>query len=161
MKVTLPNWITGLSGENDGLVFYGYKSRSGMCYSRDWVMPTLTANNTAFGVKGNAISHNTWPNCDSSFRDDLQTYVDAWNLTQLDGRTDQDYSAINIFMKACYAAATANSFDVSTLTVAKFGGTVGDLLGTEDPNVGNLIVAAIMPACGLDLTTLTNPIVAA
>jgi len=42
--------------------------------------------------------------------------------------------------------------------VDNFGGEIGDLLGTEAPNVGNLIEAADMPACGLDLSTLNSSI---
>mgnify|MGYP000580828506 CR=1 FL=1 len=51
--------------------------------------------------------------------------------------------------------------DLSTLTVDNFGGEVGDLLGTDAPNVGNLVTAAGLPSCGLDLSALNNPIVAA
>jgi hypothetical protein len=68
------------------------------------------------------------------------------------------YNALNIFLKACFAAADASSFDITTLTVDNFGGEVGDLLGTEAPNAGNLVTAAGLPDCGLVLADLDSSI---
>jgi len=162
MKVKLPNWISSLSGWNAGLVFYGYKDKYGICYSRDYVMPTLTADNVVFGAQGKAVSQTTWLSADINFREDMQLYADAWNETQQPGREDvRDLTALNLFMKACYLAADVASFDLATLTVGLFGGEVGDLLGTADPDVGNLITAAGLPACELTLADLDNPIEAA
>jgi len=161
MKVKLPNWISSFSGWNNGLVFFGYKERYGICYARDYVYPTITVNNTGFGLKSKAVTDTTWNLADVSFKDDMQTYADAWNLTQMEGRElSRDLTAINLFVKAVFAAAEAASFDLSTLTAATFGGDVGDLLGSIDPNVGNLITEAELPNCGLVLSTLSSPIVA-
>lgn len=162
MKVKLPNWISSLSGWNAGLVFYGYKEKYGLCYARDYVMPTLTADNTAFGAQGKAIAQTTWGSADAGFVADMQTYADAWNETQQPGREDvRDLTALNLFMKACYIVGEETEFDLSTLTSANFGGEVGDLLGTADPNVYQLILAAGLPACDIDITLLVQPIVAA
>jgi hypothetical protein len=103
----------------------------------------------------------TYSAADITFISDLVLYTEAWNATQLDGRSQIPLNRLNIFLKACFPAATAAGFDISTLTVSNFGGTVGDLLGTLAPNVGNLIISAGMSACGLDMATLNNPIVAA
>lgn len=162
MKVRLPNWISSLAGWNGGIVFYGYKERYGICYARDYVYPTLTADNATFGAQGKAVAQTTWLAADSSFKDDMQLYADAWNLTQQPGREDvRDMTDLNLFMKGCYAAADAASFDLATLTVNNFGGVIGDLLGTDAPNIGNLITAAGLPSCELDLALLNNPIIAA
>ena len=162
MRVKLANWISYMQGFNNGIVFYGYKGKYGICYARDYTYPTLTANNTAFGTYGTAVCATTWNSADASFVADMQTYADAWNETQQEGREDvRDLTALNLFVKACFAAADANEFDLSTLTVNNFGGEVGDLLGTSDPDVGNLITVASLPSCGLTLSELNNPIVAA
>ncbi len=67
MKVSLPSWIASLSGWNNGLVFYGYKDKYGLCYSRDYVYPTLTVNNTNFGTRGKAVSDTTWKEASLGF----------------------------------------------------------------------------------------------
>ena len=162
MRVRLPNWISALEGWNNGLVFYGYKEKYGMCYARDYVYPTITTENSEFGADAKAVTDTTWNAADSSFKDNMQLYADAWNETQQAGRElARNLSGLNLFVKACFAAADAASFDLSTLTVDNFGGEVGDLLGTDDPNVGKLITAAGLPSCSLDLATLNSPIVAA
>ncbi|MCF7920491.1 MAG: hypothetical protein K9N06_11325 [Candidatus Cloacimonetes bacterium] len=162
MRVRLPNWISAFEGWNEGLVFFGFKKDYGLCYSRDYKYPTITAHNTEFGTEASAVAATTWNAADESFKADMALYADAWNLTQKPGHEPtRDISALNLFVKGCFAAADASSFDLSTLTVENFGGEAGDLLGTSAPNVGNLITAAGLPSCGLDLATLNNPIVAA
>ena len=82
MRVRLPNWISTLEGYNDGLVFFGYRERYGLCYSRDYVYPTITSHNAAFGAEGKAVADTTWNAADSSFKADMQLYADVWNETQ-------------------------------------------------------------------------------
>jgi len=159
MRVRLPNWISCLENYDQGVVFYGYRQRYGLCYARDYVYPVITSHNTDFGSEGKAVTCTTWNNVAEGFLADMQTYADAWNETQQPGRESmRDLSALNLFVRGCFAVAAISEFDLSTLTVGNFGGEVGDLLGTEAPNVGNLITAAGMPACGLDLSTLDSPI---
>lgn len=161
MKVKLPNWIDQLSGYNNGLVFFGYRDKYHVCYARDYVMPTLTANNTTFGSEAGAVAGTTWNAADSNFKADMQTYADAWNDTQSAGKEPgRDLTALNLFIKACFAAADETSFDLSTLTVNNFGGEAGNLLGTESPDVGSLIEIAGLPSCDLELSSLNSPIVA-
>jgi hypothetical protein len=162
MRVRIPNWISAFEGWNEGLVFFGYHKDYGLCYSRDYKYPVITTHNSQFGSEAQAVANTTWNAADTSFKDDMQLYADGWNATQKPGHEPtRDLSPLNLFAKGCFAAAKTASFDLSTLTVDNFGGTVGDLLGTSAPNVGNLIIAAGMPSCGLDLSTLNNPIVAA
>jgi len=159
MKVKLASYISHLAGYYQGAVFYGYKEKFGVCYARDYVIPTLTAHNTAFGVDAKAVTSTTWMAAAESFQSDMQTYADAWNETQQEGREGQrNLTALNLFVKACFSQAELTAFDLSTLTIANFGGEVGDLLGIEAANVGNLITAASLPACNLVLSTLNGPI---
>lgn len=159
MRVKLASYISVLEGYYQGAVFYGFKEKFGLCYARDYVIPTLTDHNTEFGADAKAVTQTTWGAAAEGFKTDMQTYADAWNLTQQAGREGQrDLTALNIMVKACFAAAAVSSFDLSTLTVDDFGGEIGDLLGTEAPNVGNLITAAGLPACDLDLEDLDSSI---
>jgi len=159
MRVKLASYIAILEGYYQGAVFYGFKQKFGLCYARDYVIPTLTVHNTEFGAEAKAITSTTWNAAAEGFKTDMQTYADAWNLTQQVGREGtRDMTALNLFVKACFAAGAVSSFDLSTLTVGTFGGEIGDLLGTEAPNVGNLITAAGMPACDLDLADLDSSI---
>ena len=162
MRAKLANWVSAFEGWNEGLVFYGFHGDYGLCYTRPYKYPQLTAHNVEFGIEARAITDTTWNAADVSFKDDMDLYADGWNLTQKPGHEPtRDINALCLFVKGCFAAAEAASFDLNTLTVSNFGGVIGDLLGTEAPNVGNLIIAAGMPSCGLDLATLNNPIVAA
>ena len=159
MKVTLKTPYRTVTGRDGEKVAYGWKDLE-VTFLRDYFVPDNPVAQAAFAAKSTAVI-STYSAADVSFMDNMQTYTDAWNLTQLDGRTQIPRNKLNIFVKACYAAAEAASFDISTLTVDNFGGEVGDMMGTEAPNVGNLVTQAGLPACGLDLETLNSPIVAA
>ena len=162
MRARPSDWMQYFAGYNDGIVFMSYKNRYGLNAVRKYMYPSLiTSQNVSFGLECKGAS-STWVDADSSFQADMQLYADAWNETQQPGREPmRDLSGLNLFVKGCFAAADAASFDLSTLTVENFGGEVGDLLGTEAPNVGNLITTAGLPSCDLDLSTLNSPIVAA
>ena len=159
MKVTLKTPYRTVTGRDGEKVAYGWKDLE-VTFLRDYFVPDNPVAQAAFAAKSIAVI-STYSAADSSFMADMQIYTDAWNLTQLDGRTQIPRNKLNIFVKACYAAAEVISFDISTLTVSNFGGTVSDLLGTDSPNVGNLIIQGGLPACGIDLETLNSPIVAA
>ncbi|MCF7919501.1 MAG: hypothetical protein K9N06_06285 [Candidatus Cloacimonetes bacterium] len=150
------------SGYTQGHVAMPYKNKFGLTYMRIYVYPqSFTDHQVEFGNECRAVT-TTWPDADASFQADMQLYADAWNETQQPGHNEiRDLSDFNLFIKGCFAAGEASSFDLKTLTVDNFGGEAGDLLGTAAPNVGNLIIAAGLPTCGLDLATLNNPIVAA
>lgn len=159
MQVVLPNWISSLKNYDQGLVFYGYRQRYGLCYARDYKYPLLNAHNSQFGLEARAVTSTTWNSASEGFKADMATYASAWNSTQQPGREPvRDLSSLNLFVRACFAAAESSVFDLSTLTVSNFGGTAGDLLGENPPNVGNLVTAAGMPSCGLDLSTLNTSI---
>lgn len=159
MRVKLASYISTLEGYFQGAVFYGYREKFGICYARDYVYPTITAANVAFGTYGKAVTDTTWNAAAEGFKTNMQTYTDAWNETQQEGREGvRDMTSLNLFVKACFAAAEVSAYDLSDLTVDTFGGVIGDLLGTEAPNVGNLITAAGLPTCSLDLDDLDSSI---
>ncbi|MDP8221351.1 MAG: hypothetical protein P9X26_08395 [Candidatus Stygibacter frigidus] len=159
MRFTPARWISNFSGYCDGLIFMTHQERYRVMASRDYVYPSeITSQNVVFGNIAKAVS-GTWDAAAEGFVADMATYQNAWDTTQQEGREPEwEVFSYPLFIKACYAAAKITSFDLSTLTVDTFGGEASDLLGTEAPNVGNLIEAAGMPACGLDLSDLNSSI---
>ena len=156
MKATLVTPYRTVTGRDGEKVAYGWKDLA-VTFLRTYFVPDNPEGEAAFASKTTAVIA-TWKATAEGFVNDIVTYTQAWNESQLDGRSQIPYNKLNIFLKACFATAKYAGFDISTLTVATFGGEVGDLLGTEAANVGNLIGAAGMPACGLDLATLNSPI---
>jgi hypothetical protein len=156
MKATLIAPYRTVTGRDGEKVAYGWKDLD-VTFLREYVVPVNPAGQAAFASKTGAVI-DTYKNASEGFLNDLATYKEAYNETQLDSRTQIPYNALNIFLKACFAAADASSFDITTLTVDNFGGEVGDLLGTEAPNVGNLVTAAGLPDCGLVLADLDSSI---
>jgi len=159
MKVTLKTPYRTVTGRDGEKVAYGWKDLE-ITFLRDYFVPENPEGEATFTSKTTPVIA-TYSAADSSFIENLVLYTEAWNSTQLDGRSQIPLNKLNVFLKACFPAAKAASFDISTLTVNNFGGEIGDMLGTDAPNVGNLITAAGLPACGLDLATLNSPIVAA
>ena len=159
MKVRPSVLYQYFSGYVDGMIFSPYKDRFGINSLKKYAYPDeLTAQNAVFGAQLQAIA-GTWNAAAEGFQADMTTYEDAWNNTQHEGKLpSRDVNNYALFIAACFATAEITAFDLTTLTVDNFGGTIGDLLGTEAPNVGNLITAAVMPACGLDLSTLSSSI---
>ncbi len=156
MKATLTTPYRTVTGRDGEKVAYGWKDLA-VTFLRDYFVPDNPEGEAAFASKTTAVI-NTWKDVAEGFASDIITYTLAWNETQLDGRSQVPLNRLNIFLKACFATAKICEFDISTLTVSNFGGEVGDLLGTESPTVGNLVTAAGMPACGLDLSDLDSPI---
>ena len=156
MKAQLVTPYRTVTGRDEEKVAYGWKDLV-VTFLRQHFLPDNPEGEAAFASKTTAVI-NTWKDVAEGFASDVITYTLAWNETQLDGRSQIPYNRLNIFLKACFATAKISEFDISTLTVSNFGGAVGDLLGTEAPTVGNLITAAGMPACGLDLSDLDSPI---
>jgi len=147
------------SGYVDGMVFSPYLNRFGINSLKKYMYPDeLTSQNAVFGLQLSAIA-STWNAAAEGFQADMSTYEEAWNNTQHVGKLpSRDVNNYALFIAACFGAGEVSSFDLSTLTVDNFGGEIGDLLGTEAPNVGNLITAGGLPACGLDLSTLNSSI---
>ena len=156
MKATLVTPYRTVTGRDGEKVAYGWKDLA-VTFLRAYFVPENPEGEAEFASKTTAVI-DTWKDAAEGFVNDIITYTQAWNETQRDSRTQVPYNKLNIFLKGCFAAAKVTTFDISTLTVDKFGGEAGDLLGTEAPNVGNLVEAAGMPACGLDLSTLNSSI---
>ncbi|MCF7912304.1 MAG: hypothetical protein K9M99_07240 [Candidatus Cloacimonetes bacterium] len=156
MKATLVTPYRTVTGRDGEKVAYGWHDLD-VTFLCQYTVPDNPTGEAAFASKTTAVI-DTWKDASEGFINDIITYTQAWNETQLDGRTQIPYNKLNIFLKACFAVAKLSAFDISTLTVDNFGGEAGDLLGTAEPNVGNLITAAGMPACGLDLETLDSSI---
>ena len=154
MKATLKTPYRTVTGRDGEKVAYGYLDLE-VTFLRDYFVPENPTGQAAFASKTGAVI-DTYKDASEGFLNDLATYKEAWNETQLNGRSQLPYNPLNVFLKACFAAAEIGSFDISTLTVDNFGGEAGDLLGTMSPTIGNLIEYAELPDCGLDLSTLSS-----
>ncbi|MCF7920572.1 MAG: hypothetical protein K9N06_11730 [Candidatus Cloacimonetes bacterium] len=110
MKVTLKTPYRTVTGRDGEKVAYGWKDLE-ITFLRDYFVPVNPAGEAAFTAKSTAVI-DTWKDADASFISDIVTYTAAWNETQLDGRSQIPYNKLNIFVKACYAAAEAASFDI-------------------------------------------------
>jgi len=121
-------------------------------HARSYIRPVDVEGQAAFAEKLAAVV-STYKAADADFVTDLKTYVDAYNDQIVDDH-ELPISKYSVFIKAVFAAAEANSFDVTTLTCALFGGTEGDLLGTELADVYHLMIVAGMPGLGFDAADL-------
>jgi len=89
---------------------------------------------------------------DSAFITDLENYAKQYNQQIVDDH-ELPVTKYALFVKACFAAAEANSFDISTLTASNFG---TGLLGGDSDTTYYLITNAEMPILGFVATDLAN-----
>ena len=147
MKVITDPTIQGMSGRfpKSSLVM-NHRDGKTVTHARAHVIPDNDAGQAAFAAKVAAVV-STYKAADAGFITDLATYVDEYNM-QIVGDNQLPLSKYSVFIKACFLAAEANSFDITTLTVGLFGGSEGDLLGTDAADVFHLMDNAGMPALG-------------
>jgi len=149
MKVYLSSWIKRVNGYLDGLVIYAYPEMHGVYYARNYVKSPLTAHNHYYGDCFRAIINNLWKAASPGFKQDLKDYTKAWNKTQCSQDLNKHhYNSLNILIKACFSIARQNDFDLRTLNKSNFSGSPTSLLGNQEPTVGNLVKAAMLPDCG-------------
>ena len=157
MKVHLAPCIKNVSCYLDGLVFYTYPGMDGVCYTRNYSYPSLTAHNHYYGACFRAIINNIWKTAAPGFKQDLKDYTIAWNKTQCHQQNDMHHNnAINILIKACFKIAQQKDFDLRTLTISNFSGSPTSLLGNQEPTVANLIKTAKLPKCGVLLESFNS-----
>ena len=96
----------------------------------------------------------TYRAADSLFITDLVSYLKQYNQ-QIVGDDQLPLTKYALIVKGCFAAADANSFDITTLTAANFG---TGLLSGDTPTVFNLISDADLPLLGFEAAYLANEI---
>ena len=147
MRVVTDPTIQGMSGRfPKSRLVMNHRDGKIITHARSYVRPVNVAGQAALTEKILAVV-GTFKNADAAFVTDLKTYVDAYNEQIVDDH-ELPLSKYSIFVKACFLAAEANSFDITTLTVALFGGTIGDLLGELAADVYHLMDTAGMPGLG-------------
>jgi hypothetical protein len=125
-------------------------------HARSYIRPVNVEGQAAFAEKLAAVVA-TYKAADEAFIADLKTYVDAYNDQIVDDH-ELPISKYSVFIKAVFAAAKENSFDVTTLTCPLFGGTAGDLLETDPADVFHLMSVALMPGLGFAAGDLDSDI---
>jgi len=157
MKLKFAKGFKPVKGRIGSIVISGYKGKEGLYVAKRYIYPELTKHNAEFGEIARAIAKKTWKAASAGFKSDMQLYTEAWNVSPRDDdEPGHNITVFNVFNKACYAVAEANGFDLRNLTIDSFGGEEGDLLGTMDPNVGNLVKAAGFSDCGVELAELES-----
>ena len=153
MKVVTDPTIQGMSGRfPKSRLVMNHRNGKIITHARSYIRPDNDAGQAAFAEKVLAVV-STYKAADAAFVTDLATYVTAYNEQIVDDH-ELPLSKYAIFVKACFAAAEANSFDITTLTVALFGGTAGDLLEALPADVFNLMTTAGLPGLGFIATDL-------
>ena len=157
MRVVTDPTIQGMSGRfPKSRLVMNHRNGKLITHARSYIRPVNDAGQAAFKEKILAVVA-TFNAAAAGFVEDLATYVSSYNEQIVDDH-ELPLSKYSIFVKACFAAAEANSFDITTLTTANFGGIEGDLLGTSDPTVFNLIDQAGLPHMGYTATDLQTDI---
>ena len=148
MKVVTDPTIQGMSGRfPKSRLVMNHRQGKTITHARAYIRPVNPVGQALFASKIAAVV-GTFKDAHADFVTDLLTYVGLYNDQIVDDH-ELPLSKYSIFVKACFMAAEANSFDITTLTVLLFGGTIGDLLGTENANVYQLMLAAGLPSLGL------------
>jgi hypothetical protein len=130
---------------------------NGVCYTRNYSYPSLSAHNNYCGTCFLAIINNIWKKADPGFKQDLRDYTKAWNQTQLSQDLNKHhYNSLNILIKACFNIARQKDFDLRTLNLETFAGTPTSLLGNQEPTVAKLIEEAVLPDCGVFLESFNH-----
>ena len=122
-------------------------------HARSYVMLDNVTQQNEFKEKLLAIV-TTYRAADSLFITDLVSYLKQYNQ-QIVGDDQLPLTKYALIVKGCFAAADANSFDITTLTAANFG---TGLLSGDTPTVFNLISDADLPLLGFEAAYLANEI---
>jgi len=157
MRVVTDPTIQGMSGRfPKSRLVMNHREGKTVTHARAHVIPDNDAGQAAFAAKVAAVV-STYKNAEAGFITDLDTYVKSYNQHVV-GDNELPLSKYSIFIKACFLAAEANNFDITSLSAEAFGGMPGFFLEMLDGTVWNLITVAGLPACGLVEADLNNVI---
>jgi hypothetical protein len=145
--------IKAISGTLDGLVHMPCQSGFGS-YTREWVMPTLTADNHLKGAVCQNLA-SVWHNCAAAYITDIKTYTQRYfqeHLSPLDW--DPCWAPFGMFLKMMYGwqASDPEHVDLSTVTV-------GDIisLDADVKTIARAVTAEFLPFISVS-DDLTHPI---
>ena len=154
MKVVTDPSIQGMSGRfPKSRLVMNHREGKTITHARSYVRPSNLEQQEAFKEKIQAVV-GCYRGADALFVGDLASYVKGYNQQIVDDNA-LPVTKYALFVKGCFAAADANSFDITTLTVANFG---TGLLSGDTPTVFNLISDAGLPLLGFEAADLSNEI---
>ncbi len=148
MKVKFKYGIQTYSGTIDEMVYGSYRDDK-LCIGREYVYPTLNANNALLGTVGSNL-RDLWLSASQDYRDDFKTYAQR-NATQNVPKTEWPPNSYALFIKAMYAWQDANP---ETVDLASVNDEDVDTLGATINTVKNCIDNGMLPAISVydDLT---------
>lgn len=156
MKVVTDPTIQGMSGRfPKSRLVMNHREGKTITHARSYVRPSNLIQQEAFKEKIEAVV-GCYRAADSLFVTDLADYAKDYNQQIVDDDA-LPVSKYAIFVKACFAAAEANAFDITTLDIDNFG---SGLLDGDTATVFNLIENADLPLLGyeaIDLNSLIKP----
>lgn len=152
MRVVTDPTIQGMSGRfPKSRLVMNHRDGKTVTHARSYVKPDNVAQQEEFTAKLAAVV-TTYRAADSLFIADLYTYLKQYNQ-QIVGDDQLPLTKYALFVKACFAAAAANSYDITLMTALNFS---TDLLGGDSDTVFHLIANADLPALGFVDTDLDN-----
>ena len=154
MKVVTDPTIQGMSGRfPKSRLVMNHREGKTVTHARSYVIPDNVAQQDAFKAKLAAVVA-TYHDADSLFISDLYTYLKEYNQ-QIVGDNQLPLTKYALFVKACFAAASANSYDITLMTAANFG---TGLLDGDTDTVFHLISNSDLPGLGFLAADLANEI---
>ena len=152
MKVVTDPTIQGMSGRfPKSRLVMNHREGKTVTHARSYVLPDNVAQQDAFKAKLAAVV-TTYRAADSLFIADLYTYLKEYNQ-QIVGDDQLPLTKYALFVKACFAAAEANAYDITLMTALNFS---TGLLGGDTDTVFHLIANSDMPALGFVSADLAN-----
>jgi len=143
MKVKFKYGIRTYSGTVDEMTYGSYKDDE-VCIGRQWVMPTLTDNNSALGSVAKNLS-TLWASASAGYKADFKTYAQRYGkqISEPDKLPPTGYS---LWVKAMYAWAKDEdpALDLSTLIFEDIV-TLGGKVATVATCVSNEYLPSVSP----------------
>ena len=148
MKVKFKYGIQTYSGTVDEMVYGSYRDDT-LCIGREYVYPTLNANNELFGTVGANLSA-LYASASQDYKDDLKTYAQR-NGSQNVPKTKLPPTAYALFIKVMY---WWQDDDPTHVDLASVTAEDVDTLGSKISTVKNCIDNGALDAVSIydDLT---------
>lgn len=130
MKVRFKYGIKTYSGTLDEMTFGSYR-KGKLCIGREYVVPTLTANNTSMGAVCKNLAA-VFGDCSPDYKDDLKIYA-GLNVVNVP-KTKLPPTSFAIFMKMMYLFSELDEghVDLATVTYTDLQTLGGDIASVAD-----------------------------
>jgi len=144
MKVIHSSLVLYMSGRNSGSVLYPSPSKK-FSIQRNYVYPTLNANNHLKGSEYKNVANAVWPNISPGYRNDMKTYAQRFYSENKDlpNYVIPVNNSFGQFMRLMYnwRDTDPETVDLATVTAADIFALEPDFMTVQDA-----IDAGLLPA---------------